>query len=182
MGPMATEIERVFLVADPSIVAGLAGTSIRQGYLSVDPDRVVRVRRTADGAWLTIKGRAAGPTRAEFEYAIPPADADAILGLCRNSLVAKHRYRLPAGNGLTWEIDVFHGANDGLVVAEIELPSAGAAFEHPAWLGPEVTDDHRYRNASLAEHPFTTWPAAPAAPARQSSGEPTGPGHLVADE
>ena len=157
MSPMATEIERVFLVADPSIVAGLAGTSIRQGYLSVDPDRVVRVRRTADGAWLTIKGRAVGPARPEFEYPIPPDDADAILGLCRGSLVVKHRYRLPAGDGLTWEIDVFHEANDGLIVAEIELPSATTAFERPSWLGPEVTDDHRYRNASLAEHPFTTW-------------------------
>lgn len=168
MGPMATEIERVFLVADPSVVAGLAGTPIRQGYLSVDPDRVVRVRRTADDAWLTIKGRAAGPSRAEFEYPIPPDDADVILVLCRDSIVTKHRYRLPAGDGLTWEVDVFHDANGGLIVAEIELPSVDTPFERPPWLGAEVTDDHRYRNASLAEHPFTTWPRPPADP---SSGD-----------
>jgi CYTH domain-containing protein len=159
--PMATEIERVFLVADPSAVSGAIGTPIRQGYLSVDPDRVVRVRRTADAAWLTIKGRAVGPARPEFEYPIPPDDADVILALCRDSIVSKHRHRLPAGGGLTWEIDVFRDANDGLVLAEIELPSADTPFERPAWLGAEVTDDHRYRNASLAARPFTTWSEGP---------------------
>jgi adenylate cyclase len=161
MSPMATEIERVFLVADASVVAGVEGALIRQGYLSVDPDRVVRVRRTAEAAWLTLKGRAAGPVRAEFEYPIPPDDADALLRLCRGSIVSKRRHRLPAGRGLTWEVDVFLDANAGLVVAEIELPAADATFVRPAWLGAEVTDDHRYRNASLAEHPFTTWSDGP---------------------
>jgi CYTH domain-containing protein len=154
---MATEIERKFLVADPTIVDGTPGSNGRQGYLSLDPERTVRVRVSESHGALTIKGRARGIERDEFEYEIPVEDARHLLRLCLGSLVEKRRHRLPGGNEMTWEIDVFDGDNAGLIVAEIELPSVDASFDRPSWLGPEVSDDPRYLNARLAQRPFRTW-------------------------
>ncbi len=154
---MGTEIERKFLVADLSIVDGVPGTAYRQGYLSTDPDRTVRVRRAGDRGFVTIKGRAEGARRDEFEYAIPVADADELLDrLCLRPLVEKTRYRL-AHAGHTWEVDVFAGDNAGLVVAEVELGSEDEAITRPPWLGDEVTDDPRYLNANLVRRPYRTW-------------------------
>lgn len=153
---MGIEIERKFLVRDRSVLAGSEGLGYRQGYLSLDPARTVRVRVAGPHAYLTVKGRASGPSRAEFEYEIPLADGEALLGLCEPSLIEKTRHRV-AHAGRTWEVDVFDGANQGLVVAEVELPSADATVVLPDWVGDEVTDDPRYVNANLARHPYGTW-------------------------
>ena len=155
---MATEIERKFKVSDISIIDTLAGERLTQGYLSHDKNATVRIRTTGDTAWLTIKGKTVGATRSEFEYPIPLADARQMLTeLCGAGVIDKTRYRLPQGY-LCWEIDVFHGDNDGLIVAEIELPSEGTSFEKPAWLGEEVTGDSRYYNSALSTTPYKIWP------------------------
>ncbi len=153
---MGIEIERKFLVRDRSVLTGSTGIPYRQGYLSTDPERAVRVRRTGDHAYLTIKGRSEGAARPEFEYEIPAADAEQLLALSKGALIDKTRHRVDHG-GLTWEIDVFAGANAGLVVAEVELPSLDWVVEIPDWAGEEVTADPRYYNANLVEHPFSDW-------------------------
>jgi adenylate cyclase len=154
---VGTEIERKFLVNDPSILDSVAGTAYRQGYLSTDPDRTVRVRRAGDHGFVTIKGRGEGASRPEYEYEIPVADADELIDrLALRPIVEKVRHRLETG-GLTWEIDVFGGENEGLILAEVELPSEDHAFEVPVWAGDDVTDDPRYYNANLVEHPYRTW-------------------------
>ena len=153
---MASEIERKFLVTGDSWNDGSPGIRIAQGYLSLDPDRCVRVRLAGDEAWLTIKGRTEGITRAEFEYPIPPKDARDLLEMCLPSIIDKTRHRIPFAGHL-WEVDVFHGSNDGLVLAEVELTDESAAPELPPWVGAEVSADARYYNASLATRPFGAW-------------------------
>lgn len=153
---MAAEIERKFLVTGGSWNDGSPGIRIAQGYLSLDPDRCVRVRLAGDEAWLTIKGRSEGITRAEFEYAIPPQEARDLLEICLPSVIDKTRHRIPFG-GHVWEVDVFHGANDGLVIAEVELDDAADSPELPPWVGAEVSSDLRYYNANLATRPFGAW-------------------------
>lgn len=153
---MGVEIERKFLLASDAWRAGAVGTEYRQGYLSRDPARTVRVRVAGEQAFLTIKGRNEGISRAEFEYAIPLADALALLPLCEGPLIEKVRYRIPQGD-LCWEIDEFLGQNAGLTVAEIELPTADTPFERPAWLGYEVSGDPRYYNSSLSKTPYSEW-------------------------
>lgn len=155
---MPTEIERKYLIIpgawhpDPA-----RGTHYRQGYLSSDPARVVRVRVAGDAAWLTIKGLTEGISRLEFEYPIPVADANLLLDrLAVGSVVAKRRYRETFA-GRVWEIDVFEGDNAGLVLAEVELPDADAAVELPPWVAREVSDDPRYFNSNLAVHPWWEW-------------------------
>ena len=155
---MGIEIERKFLVVGDAWRAAPA-LAYAQGYLNRDKQRTVRVRVVQQQAWLTIKGANAGAVRAEFEYPIPVADAQQLLGLCDGPLVRKLRRRLEHA-GHTWEIDEFQGDNAGLVVAEIELPAEDAAFERPAWLGDEVTHDPRYFNSNLASAPYSTWPDA----------------------
>lgn len=155
---MGTEIERKFMVhpdawhPDPA-----RGIPYRQGYLSTDPARVVRVRTMGDSAALTIKGRTQGIARLEFEYAIPLADAAILLEqCCARPLVEKRRYRERHG-GRIWAIDVFAGVNAGLVLAEVELPSSSTPIVLPPWVGPEVSDDPRYFNSNLARFPFNQW-------------------------
>ena len=129
---------------------------LRQGYLSSDPARVVRVRVEGDQAYMTIKGRSVGATRGEWEYPIPLADANELLALCEQPLVEKYRRRIEfAGN--VWEVDEFLGANQGLVVAEIELASEDQRFDKPDWIGADVTHDRRYYNSNLARHPYSSW-------------------------
>ncbi len=154
---MHIEIERKFLVRGQAWKAGARPIACRQGYLCTAPDRTVRVR-TADGqGFLTVKGRARGAARAEFEYPIPAADADRLLdGVCLKPLIEKTRWVLDH-RGHTWEIDEFAGANAGLVVAEIELAAETEPFERPDWIGADVTGDHRYDNASLVATPYRTW-------------------------
>ncbi len=154
---MATEIERKFLVKNSAWKQGARGTLYRQGYLSTDPARTVRVRLEGETGKLTIKGKTEGISRAEYEYPIPKGEAGEMLdSLCLRPLIEKTRYRLSYA-GRTWEVDEFHGDNAGLVVAEVELESESAPLQLPEWAGQEVSDDPRYFNASLVSHPFNRW-------------------------
>jgi len=153
---MALEIERKFLVLDSPWKSLPQGALMQQGYLYASPEKVVRVRTEGDAAWLTIKGAMQGIARGEWEYAIPLADAVELLKLCDQPLIEKYRYRIPFEN-LLWELDVFIGANAGLVVAEIELDSEEQIFAKPDWMGAEVTSDSRYLNANLQKYPFSAW-------------------------
>ncbi len=153
---MGIEIERKFLVIGTAWKQAGNGEFISQGYLSRDPARTVRVRVKGQQAWLTIKGQSVGASRAEFEYAIPPADAQQLLALCEGPRVEKIRRLVPHA-GMVWEVDEFLGDNAGLVVAEIELSSADQTFDSPPWLGQEVTEETRYFNSQLAARPFKSW-------------------------
>lgn len=154
---MGYEIERKFLVRGDAWRAGASGTSYRQGFLSTEPERTVRVRVAGSRGLLTIKGKSVGARRVEHEYEIPLADAEHMLDtLCKRPLVEKVRHTLVVSDH-TWEIDVFEGENAGLVVAEIELQSEDEEFERPDWLGAEVTDDPRYFNSNLVQSPYATW-------------------------
>lgn len=154
---MAAEIERKFLVKDDSWRGLGEGSHYRQGYLSTQPDRTVRVRVAAGKGFLTIKGRTVGATRAEYEYAIPLQDADAMLDeLCERPLIEKTRYRI-GYQGQIWEVDEFEGENAGLVVAEVELATADQVVALPDWVGEEVTTDPRYYNANLIANPYSRW-------------------------
>lgn len=155
---MGVEIERKFLVVNDSWrKTASPGMRYRQGYLSTDPGNSVRVRVCGDKAWINIKSAVVGVTRREYEYRIPAADAHAILEeLCVKPLIEKTRF-IVEHDGLAWEIDVFEGDNAGLVVAELELDSAGEAFTLPAWAGAEVSGDIRYYNQRLVGHPYSEW-------------------------
>lgn len=155
---MGVEIERKFLLAnDDWRRAADSGLRLRQGYLSGDVRCSVRVRIAGDAAFLGVKSAASALRRLEFEYAIPMDDAEQLLQyVCLPTQVEKTRYRIPAGRHV-WEIDVFEGANTGLVLAEIELEHEDAEFERPGWLGAEVSHDPRYFNMNLALNPFSQW-------------------------
>ncbi len=154
---MGTEIERKFLVRGDGWRKGARGERFRQGYLTTDPERTVRVRVAGDRALLTVKGPSRGLVRAEFEYPIPMADAHAMLdALCLAPLIEKVRYRVEYA-GRVWEVDEFLGDNHGLVLAEVELDAADAEVDLPPWAGREVSDDPRYYNANLVANPYTRW-------------------------
>jgi len=152
---MATEIERKFLV-HPDWPRPTSGTRLIQGYLTQAGPVSVRVRSSGDQAWLTVKGPTSGLSRAEFEYEIPPLDAREMLALAQSSPIEKTRYLVPH-HAHVFEVDVFEGANAGLVVAEVELDSEDQTLERPSWLGDEVSADPRYRNSALARRPYSTW-------------------------
>lgn len=151
---MGVEIERKFLVR--VLPEGERFVEMVQGYLSVDMERTVRVRIEGECGVLTIKGKTEGCSRAEFEYEIPVGEARELMGMCVGPVVEKVRRYVTVG-GKMWEVDVFSGANEGLVVAEIELGSEGEEFEMPDWVGDEVTGDWRYTNSALSERPFGGW-------------------------
>ena len=153
---MATEIERKFLLRDSGFLHKLSGERICQGYLSDAVDATVRVRLIGNQGFLTIKGRNQGISRSEFEYPIPAADAEQLLAMCSAGRIDKTRYRVPHAGHL-WEVDVFSGANQGLVLAEIELASEHETFARPEWLGEEVSHDPRYFNSQLSRQPFSSW-------------------------
>jgi len=154
---MGEEIERKFLVSGDAWRETAEGTRYRQGFVSTEPERTVRVRVAGPRGSITVKGKNVGPRRAEFEYEIPVDDAERMLDtLCKRPLIEKIRYRVMVSSH-TWEIDVFEGDNVGLVVAEIELRSEDEAFEKAEWVGAEVTDDPRYFNSNLVANPFRTW-------------------------
>jgi adenylate cyclase len=154
---MAQEIERKFRVANDDWRAmASSSSSLKQGYLSSSAEATVRVRLEDNLGTLTIKSKTKGITRNEFEYAIPAQEAEELLIICSGPLIEKTRYRIPQENH-TWEIDVFEGDNDGLIIAEIELTSDEDYFAKPQWLGEEVSGDSRYYNSNLATHPYVNW-------------------------
>lgn len=150
------EIERKFLVKGDFKAFSESHVEIAQGYLSSVPERTVRVRLWGEKGVLTIKGKSSenGMSRFEWEKEIPVGEAKQLLILCEEIVIEKTRYLVPEKSGLTYEVDVFHGANDGLVMAEIELPSENASFEKPSWLGEEVTGQPEYYNSYLSKKPF----------------------------
>jgi adenylate cyclase len=155
---MAVEIERKYLVADPSVVAGLVGVRMAQGYIA-DNGMWVRVRIAGDRAFLTLKGPTRGMSRAEFEYLIPMADAETLLAEhCSHGALDKTRFIVPV-SGFDFEVDVFEGPLAGLVTAEIELADESIQPPSPAWLGAEVTADLRYANSQLAKTRMVPVPA-----------------------
>jgi adenylate cyclase len=155
-GRMGTEIERKFLVNDALWGPPLKSLSIIQGYFPTSGFSL-RVRVQQDKGFITLKKTKSKISRHEFEYEIPVRDAREIIGIfCSGHIVEKTRHIIEH-KGFKWEVDVFHGDNDGLVVAELELESEDEAFEKPTWLGEEVTGDTRYLNAYLARFPYKTW-------------------------
>lgn len=153
---MAIEIERKYLVVTNAWRHNAIGTSYCQGYLSGNSETTVRVRTEGSNAFLTIKGRKQGISRPEFEYPIPFKEAQELQSLCRKPLVKKTRYHL-LHDGMTWEVDEFHGENAGLIIAEIELDDPEATFALPPWVGQEISHDPRYFNSNLSVYPFSKW-------------------------
>lgn len=161
------EIERKFLVAGDGWRGKAPGVLYRQGYIARTQDRVVRIRVAGDQGFLTVKirsGQSLG--RAEYEYAVPFAEAQAMLdSLSPGEVIEKNRYTF-SELGHVWEVDEFLGANQGLIIAEIELESEEQPFERPAWVGDEVSRVSRYLNVELAQAPYCTWTD------RRETGEP----------
>ena len=155
---MQIETERKFLVLNDDYKAqAVKSYRIRQGYIAHDSGRTVRVRIRDDKGFLTIKGPSIVlGSRPEWEKEISLQEAEDLFPLCKPGSVDKTRWIVPAGERC-FEVDEFHGENAGLVMAEIELGSPDEPFASPSWLGEEVTDDKRYYNGYLAEHPFKTW-------------------------
>src|SRR6516164_7624074 len=155
---MSFEIERKFLVvSDGWRNSAIRHIKIRQAYLDSNAKVSIRVRINDDSsATLTLKSRSSKLRRREFEYAIPTLDAEELISLRRSCVVEKVRHIVPYGN-LNWEVDVFSAENQGLVVAEIELPDEGHQIDLPPWIGPEVTGQDRYYNGTLAQHPYCSW-------------------------
>lgn len=155
--PMGTEIERKFLIKDDSWRKDAGpGTLLRQGYLAAGEGLSVRIRTDGERAWLTVKGPADGLSRAEFEYAVPPEDAAAMLKLCGPRILEKRRHRIECA-GRDWEIDEFLGDNAGLIMAEVELNRADEEVALPPWIGLEVSGDQRFENASLSSKAYRLW-------------------------
>ena len=154
---MAKEIERKFLIANNDWKKYCdEGTSIKQGYLSSQPERTVRIRLVNEKGILTIKSKNIGITRNEFEYQIPYKDGLELLTMCEKPLIEKTRYRLTENNK-EWEIDIFEGENEGLEIAEIELSHENEELVIPKWLRAEVSHDKRYYNSNLVKSPFKNW-------------------------
>ena len=159
---MPTEIEHKFLLKDDSWREAniIKSVRYRQGYMGSNKTSSIRVRISDHDAYLNIKGATLGVKRLEYEYPIPEQDAQELLDqLCSKPLIEKTRFYVEY-EGHTWEIDVFEGDNEGLVVAEIEISQEGQEFPLPAWIGKEVSDDPRYYNSCLVDHPYKEWDRA----------------------
>jgi len=153
------EIERKFLVTSEAFKTLAFGKNhIAQGYLSSHPERTVRIRIKGESGFLTIKGKGneTGMSRLEWETEISLMEAKPLLALCEKGIIEKVRYEVAFGRHV-FEVDVFSGDNEGLIVAEVELSSEAEEFEKPEWIGIEVTNDMRYYNAALSQNPFKNW-------------------------
>ncbi|MGM0931862.1 MAG: CYTH domain-containing protein [Bacteroidota bacterium] len=153
------EIERKFLVKSGEYKKeAYEKIRIKQGFLSTDPERTVRLRITNETAFLTIKGKSKenGLSRFEWEKEIDKNEAEELFKLCKPGIIDKTRYLVKVGD-FTYEVDEFYGENQGLVVAEIELNNEKDSFQKPIWLGEEITGDIKYYNSQLSEHPYKNW-------------------------
>jgi len=156
---MAIEIERKFLINNNDYKAeSYTSYPIKQGYISTNKNSAVRIRITDKKGFITIKGKSntSGTSRFEWEKEIPKSDAESLFLLCEKGVIEKVRYLIKQGNHI-FEVDEFHGENQGLLIAEIELTEENETFEKPIWLGKEVTGKVAYYNAYLSEHPFKNW-------------------------
>lgn len=155
---MAQEIERKFLVKGDFKQEVFKSTRITQGYLSSVPERTVRVRVKGEKGFITIKGigNESGASRYEWEKEIPVDEVRELLRICEPGVIDKTRYLVKNGP-YTFEVDEFYRDNEGLTVAEIELPDEQAQFERPEWLGEEVTGDVRFYNSMLMKNPYKNW-------------------------
>jgi len=156
---MAQEIERKFLVQGDFKPLVIKETRITQGYLSSVPERTVRVRIKGDKGFMTIKGigNESGASRYEWEREISIEDAKELLAICEPGVIDKTRFIVKADGDLVFEVDEFYGENEGLTVAEIELPTEDTAFTKPSWLGEQVTGDVKYFNSMLMKNPYKNW-------------------------
>ena len=153
------EIERKFLVkSDDFKKEAFRKNDIAQGYLNSNPERTVRVRIKGESGFITIKGKGneTGTTRFEWETEISLLEAKSLLALCEKGVIQKTRHEVKMGEHI-FEVDEFHGDNEGLIVAEIELKSENESFEKPLWLGVEVTNNSQYYNSALSLNPFKNW-------------------------
>ncbi len=159
MDPYDIEHERKFLFKDKDVLAASEGTSIVQGYLSAAHGFSVRIRwyPTLEIYQVAVKGGRVGSSRLETEEPISPKLGEALLHACHHRIIEKTRYPVAGPDGHGWDVDVFHGANEGLILAELELTSPNEPFVLPAWCGLEVTEDGRYCNEYLAAHPYNSW-------------------------
>ena len=154
---MGCEVERKFLVSESKLPELIKGNTIRQGYIKTKGKSVVRLRSTPKASYITIKGPTTGISRSEFEYEIPREEADEMLdSLCSQAFIEKTRYKIKHVSHV-WEVDVFHGLNKGLIVAEVELESENEKVDLPDWVSSEVSDDRRYSNSNLCKNAFSTW-------------------------
>ncbi|MEI8204570.1 MAG: CYTH domain-containing protein [Bacteroidota bacterium] len=155
---MGVEIERKFLVNKEKweVIDKPVKMMFWQGYLTIDPEKTIRVRITDSSAYLTIKGISVGATRAEFEYEIPKADAELLLAKFTIADVRKIRYEVIFKHKL-WEVDEFLDKNEGLIIAEIELTRESEPFELPDWVEREVTNEEKYYNSNLSVNPYKNW-------------------------
>ena len=156
---MPIEIERKYLLRDNSWKGLADGVLYKQGYIFASNDKSVRIRIVGEKAYLTIKASKAGIVRDEFEYEIPLKDAHELLeNHCNGKIIEKTRYKITYEN-MEWEIDEFHGQNQGLVIAEIELSDASQNIIKPVWIGEEVSNEMKYYNSNLIDYPFCEWPS-----------------------
>jgi len=154
---MHIEIERKFIVKSSKLPVTTSGEHIKQGYLLIGEDKIVRIRMAEEKAYLTVKFFISSLSRKEFEYEIPFKDAVELLKVCIKPIISKIRYKLEV-KGQLWEVDKFLEENEGLVVAEAELLSEKDILELPPWVWKEVTGDSRFFNANLVKFPFKNWP------------------------
>ena len=156
---MSVEIERKFLVKGDFKPFITKKIRIKQAYLSSVPERTVRVRIKGEKGFITIKGigNISGASRYEWEKEIPVEEVNELLEICEPGIIDKMRFFVPEASGLVFEVDVFYGENEGLVIAEIELPFEEILFEKPDWLGEEVTGKKQYYNSYLLKHPYKSW-------------------------
>jgi adenylate cyclase len=154
---MAVEIERKYLIDLEKVGILENGNRIKQGYITTNKNAVVRVRIKNDKGYLTIKSSNIGASRLEFEYEIPLVEANEMLDkLCQKQIIDKDRYIIDLHNHI-WEIDIFHGDNEGLVIAEVELKDENEHIILPLWIKEEVTGDIKYYNSNLMTYPYNQW-------------------------
>lgn len=158
---MGIETERKFLVTGDFLSKFTTANRITQGYLCRDPARTVRIRvnDSLKTAYITVKGLSSpdGMSRDEWEYEIPHVDGIAMLKICGDEILSKVRYLVPTDGCYNYEVDVFLGMNQGLVVAEVEFVAGDLNVFVPDWVGEEVTGDNRYYNSQLIDNPYTKW-------------------------